>query len=221
MVYRKRTVRKPRKRVATLSRVPRVRRSMNMLPMIKIARTFWFELWQPSAVATSNFWRYYAPSISSLPALSEFTALFDQYKINGVKITLRPKFDNYAGNDNTSVSTTRQSTNVHYIVDPNSNVTPTGVYSSATCNAFLENGRVRSSSGTRTINIYYRPKIAATNQGISDSERTGPRWLSLANSQAVLQNGVHIFMQDSNFANNQTQAFDVFYTYYMQFRGTK
>lgn len=198
----------------------RVPRGMSM-PLISLRRTFWVETWAPSATTTNSFWRYYAPSINALPSLSEFTALFDQYKINGVKLTLCPKFDSYAGNDNTSTSTNRSSSQVHWIVDPMSNVAPSGTYSSATFNTFCENGTVRSATGLRPVNIFWKPRIAATNQAVSDAQRTTPRFLSLANATTVLHNGVHVFIQDSNFSNNQTQQYDVFLTFYMQFKGIK
>lgn len=213
-----RAARAPSGLVNTVSRYLRPRVPVGQ---VSVTRTFWREAWLPTATSTNDFWRYYAPTMAMLPSVAEFAAVFDQYKINGVKITLRPKSDNFAGNDNTVAGTIRALSNVHYLVDKYSNVTPTGIYSSATCNAFLENGKVKSLQGTQPVEIYFKPAIANTNQGISDSERTGPKWLSLANSQGVLQNGVHVFIQDFNFANSQTQAYDVFFTYYMQFRGLR
>lgn len=215
--------RRPRKFTRRVKRKTAVPRPMkySRTSVVSVKRTFWSELWLPNATTTNGFWRYYAPSISAMPSLAEFQAVFDQYKINGVTLTFRPKFDSYAGNDNTSASTNRSSTQVHYIVDKTSNITPTGTYSSTTCNSFLENGGVKSRTGLRPVNIFYTPMIANTQQGVNDASRTKPRWLSLANASGILQNGVHVFMQDSNFANNQTQAFDVFITYYMQFRGLR
>lgn len=215
------TVKRPRSAVGISNTVQRFTRTRVPVGQVNVIRTFWKEVWAPSATTTNDFWRYYSPSLSQLPSVAEFAAVFDQYKINAIKITLRPKFDNYAGNDNTVAATSRSLTQVHTLIDSFSNVTPTGLYNSTTCNTFLENGKVKSLPGTSPVEIYFKPRIAATNQGIADSERTSPKWLSLANAQAVLQNGVHVFMQDVNFANNMTQSFDVFYTYYMQFRGLR
>lgn len=229
MVMKRRSGRSRLRRVRRRTRRALVRgRPMYSLrpamPPLSLKRTFYAEYWPFGVASVDNFWRYYTPAMSVLPNLSEYQALFDQYKINGIKITLRPRWTGYDGSNNTTAGTTNEPLqNVHYIIDPLSQITRTGAYSSTTFNSFCEQGNVRSVTGTKVINIYWKPmhnEDAGT--GITNAKLVGPRWLSLASATSVVQQGVHIFLQDPNFANAAAGwGYDVFFTYYFQVRGMK
>lgn len=227
MVPRRRPF-KPRRRVALARRPYRMLRRVRpkfSLPIISCKRTFYVENWSPSTAATSGFWRYYSPSLSQLPSLSEFQALFDMYKVKAIKITLRPRYDNFAGSDTTDVTlpgtTAQGGTNVHVVIDPDStNTTPGGTYTTTNLNAFLENGNVKSYTGNKPITIYWKPKVG--DSMATGEARVRPKWMGTsATPSGIVHHGVHIFLQDTNFTGTFNQSFDVFYTYYMQFKSLK
>lgn len=221
---RSRLTRRARKRTRRMAARPRVSASLRYaMPTLSLKRTFWYEYWSFGTATVDNFWRYYQPPMAILPNLSEYSALFDQYKINGIKITLRPRWTGFDGADTTSTASNKPLQSVHYIVDPLSQITRAGTYGASTFNTFCENGNVKSVVGVKPINIYWKPmhnEDAGT--GITNARLVGPRYLSFASATNVQQNGVHIFLQDPNFANAATGwGYDVFFTYYFQVRGMK
>ncbi len=212
---------------ARVARVPRMRSSFMRSQALSLKRTFRLEYWQPSTATTNDFWRYYSFTWAQLPSLSEFQALFDTGRISAIKVTFRPRFDNYSGNDTTDTTapgiTNQTGTNVHVIVDPKWVGAPTGTYSNATLNTFLEQGGVRSYKGTSPFSIYFKPTINQTVGAVQGMRRRAPFLLldSSSNATGSPHYGFHIFMQDPNMNGSFGNAYDVFVTYYMQFRGTK
>lgn len=96
----------------------------------------------------------YALTLADIPNYTEFTALFDQYKINFVRFSFIP-FSN-------AVSVAE-----HGTVLPNSTLPVLMRYTdyddaiipSAVENTFMENGKVRRNLWNRTIKIGFQPKI--------------------------------------------------------------
>lgn len=190
-------------------------------------RTFYLEHWQPSTTTVNNFWRYYQFTLSQLPSAADFTNLFDAYKISAIKLTFRPRFDNFAGNDTTDTTipgiTNNNGTMVHVIKDPRSTVVPSGTYTSATLNSYLENGSVQTHQGIKPINIYWTPMVdvaVATGASAFPRSRSLSRYLNTNNTD-VVHYGCHVFMQDANFTGLFGNAYDVFVTYYMKFKNLK
>lgn len=194
-------------------------------PYLQMSRTFWKETWTPSTVATSNFWKYYTFLMADLPSFSDMTNVFDRFKINGIKVTFRPRYDGFAGNDTVDTTlpgvTNQGMCRLHIINDPASNVTPSGVYTSANMNAFLENGSVRSYSGSRPISIYFKPTVNVTTGGVAAGRRVRAGWLQSTAGTSIEHNGFHVYAQDVNFTGVFNQAWDVFVTYYMAFKGLR
>lgn len=191
--------------------------------MCRIKRTFHWQTWTPATTTTGDFWKFLNPRLVDLPSSNELIAVFDQYKIGGVKLTFRPRYTSFDGantTDTTAPGVTNQgNTHVHYIVDQASNTIPSGTYTSANLNTFLENGSVKSRMGTRAFSIYYRPRTnVATGSG---PQKRGGQWNSCTGSSDLAQNGVHVFLQDVNMTGVFGQAFDIFVTFYMAFRGSR
>lgn len=228
MVYRKRSYKRKRpmrsRKRMNISR-PRAVTRYNGASIVRMKRTFYYTNWVPSTTSTTDFWKYFQLTFQDLPNYAELTAMFDTYKINGIKLTLRPRYDGFAGNDTTDVTlpgTTAQGlTTVHVIKDPMSSTTPSGAYTKANLNTFLENGAVKSYTGTRPINIYYKPTITNLVEG-SATNRTSAKWLSTgAVGITVPHYGCHVFLQDNNLTGVFNQGFDVFVTYYFQVKGLR
>lgn len=213
-VTRRRTTRRVRPRRRT------TRRSQNFL---STRRTFYSGNWAPNTATTDGFWKYYTINLGSLPSMTEFTSLFDQYRIKAVKFTLRPKYDSFGGNDTTDTTlpgiTNQAGTMVHVVKDKFSQLAPSGTYTSPTLNMLMEQGYLKTYMGVRPINIYIpRPVVYQT--VASGSRPVTSPWLNTGDT-LVSHRGCHVFMQDPAFNGSFGQSFDVYVTLYMQFKNMK
>lgn len=222
MAKRKRSNRgvSKRKRARTSRNVPR-RRLKLRTAMMSYKRKFFLQNWAPNTTTTAGFWRRYQSQLTDIPNSAELTALFDQYKINAIKLEFLPRFDNFSGNDTTDTAvpgiTNQSGTNVHVSYDTYTTITPGGTYNSANCNTFLEQGRVKTYTGTKPITIFYKPTL------VDNGRYVKPRWLStdFAVPATHVHYGPNVFMQDINFNGSFGQTFDVFLTMYVQVRNMK
>lgn len=184
-------------------------------------RTVWAINWTPSTATTNSFWRYTGVTPINIPNWSEYQALFDQYRINGVKATFRPRYDSFAGNDTTDVTlpniTNQAGCLMHVINDPTSSVTPTGVYGSTVLQSFMEQGNVKTYSGNKAFSIYFKPTIE--DNIVSGTQRRKAPWLQTKDN-SIPHWGFHVFAQDVNLTGNFGQSFDIYYTFYFQCRGS-
>lgn len=227
MVKRKMTSRRPgaakRRRLAPVPRP--MRYAYRPMGNCNIMRTFWKENWTLSTVSTAGFWRYYQFILSDLPSYQELTAVWDRFRINAIKVTFRPRFDNFSGNDTTDTTlpgVTNQAGNMmHVIVDPYSNTVPTGVYNSSNLNTFLEQGGVKTKSGNKPFSVYFKPTINRYVGTTAQASRIRAPYLQTSDSVNQTHNGFHIFAQDVNLTGVTGQSFDVFVTYYMSLSGVK
>lgn len=218
--YRKRNVRRRRTNRRRIARVPRTL-AMPSFTM-KVKRKFWWFNWTLSTASTPGFWRYLSISLSDMPSNAEIVNLFDQYKITGIRYELHPRFDSFAGNDTVDTTqpgiTNQAGVMVHVVNDPRSLLTPSGTYTAANLNTFMEQGRVKTHRGIKPVVIYHKPTI-------SQSQTTGSRqirapWLQTANT-TVVHSGAHVFTQDVNLTGISGQSYDVFVTMYMLCRGSR
>lgn len=212
-----RTARRPRKMARQVARVPA--RRYRPQSLVSVRRTFWLENWTLSSAAVNGFWRYYQFLVTQMPSFTEFQGVFDRYRINGIKVVFRPRYSISDGSnttDTTPPGVTNQATNLmHIIVDPYSNLTPTGTYTSANLNTFLENGKVRTYQGNRPISVYFKPVFDEGSMA-GTGNRKRARWF-LTNGAHPVHTGFHAFQQDVNLTGTTSQSFDVFVTFYMQF----
>jgi len=221
---RKMVARRPRRKYARRAMAARPVRGLRPMGVFNLTRTFWQGTWTPSTTATNDFWRYLTMNMGSLGWATDLGLVFDMYKINALKFTLRPRFDNFAGNDTTDTtlpgSTAQGLTQVHVINDPYSTLGPVGTYTTATLNTFLENGKVRSHQGTRPINIYIRNPTYSETVQASISAKSRARWVNwTGGGQGLVYGGAHVFLNDVALTGNFNQAFDIFVTVYLQCKG--
>lgn len=209
-----------KRRITRRKRMALPRRAL--VPMMAIKRKWWSFNWVPNSAATSNFWKSLDFTLANVPNFAELTALFDFYKMNAFKIELIPRYDSFAGNDNTDTTipgvTNQAGTNAHVCYDTRTPATITGTYTSATLNTFLEQGRVKSFVGNRRIVIYYKPGVARTISGVNVFK--GPTWLSTSNT-AVNHVGPQVFLNDINFNGTFGNSYDIYVTAYIMLKGQK
>lgn len=199
-----------------------VPRRIRGVPATSFKRTFWSTNFSPTTASTAGFWQYFTTSFSSLPDATAYLEIFDQYKINGVKYTFRPRYDGFNG-ENTTDTTLPGVTNqagcyVYTISDPASTLTPTGTYTSATLNTFLEQGNVKMRPGNKTFSVYFKPQIDNTMP--LATARSSPKWLPLT-QRTVVHNGFHCFFADVNLTGVFAQSWDIFITLYFQCKGRR
>lgn len=191
---------------------------------VTVVRTFRSTYWQPATATTGDFWKYWTQSVSAIPNWSEYAALFEQYRVNWMKLTFRPRFNNFSGDNTTDTTlpgvTNQHGTELHVIIDPKSQTTPSGTYTSANLNTFLENGKVRTYRGLRPIHVKvkYPCVLDDINAGTGFSWKKTP-WLSTQFASNIQHRGVHTFAADSNMSGTFGNAFDVFYTISVTFKG--
>lgn len=200
-------------------RMKRVPRQIVRSSVANFKRTLYYSNWSFSTASTSGFYRLFSPSFGDLPNVSEYTALFDQYKVNAIKITFLPKF---GSTDAGTVATPGQDqAYIHYYVDPYSVVGPTGTYGTTSFSAFLEagNNNVKSKKLDKPVSVYFKPKIA--DQGISGQYKfIKCPWLSSSSTTTSFRQ-VFAYITDANFAAQTTVSVDVMMTYYFQCRFPK
>lgn len=220
---RPRVGRKPvqRRKVYAKRRVPRPvpNGGTNIL---KICRTTYLENWTPNTTTTAGFFRYYQFTPNLIGNWQDYFNLFDQYKICALKFTFRPRYDSFAGNDTTDTTlpgiTAQGLTSAHIINDPYSTLSPSGTYTFLNFNAFLEQGKVKSYTGTKPFSVYFKPTINLTTEAGNNMRRRAS-WLNVTNNN--VHNGFYIFLQDVNFTGVFNQSYDVFVTSYVMLRNAR
>jgi len=206
-----------RRRYAVPRRVPRA--IGNRYPMLKLNRTTWAFNWTPNTTTTDGFWKLLTWRMNLTHSLQDFTGLFDQFKLYALKWKFMPRYDNFSGNDTTDTTvpgvTNQGACRMHILVDPFTSVAPTGTYTAATLNTFLENGnRVKTFSGNRPFSVFTRTCVD------SAGERKRAPWLNITETAAV-HYGIHAFAQDVNLTGIFGQSWDVFVTAYMMFKNAR
>jgi hypothetical protein len=188
---------------------------------LSIKRKFYFNSWVWTTTTTSDFWRYQETLASAIPAFSEYTALFDTYRISAVKWTYMPRYDSVEAS--TAGTTGSPTAYAHVVIDPQSTVIPSGTYGSSTLNILMENTKVKTYKASRPFSVYYKPKILMQGFGGGSASvvRSPPNIRTT--DLGVSHRGHHIYIQQNNFSAsaNANIIFDVFCTVYLQLKNLK
>lgn len=219
-----------RRRPMNISRPMR----FSSIPKISVTRTCYLGNFIPDTVSTNGFWQYRtvsltkgflnqnATSLGGLTNLSEYTALFDSYKMNAFKVVLRPRISSINRDQDvpTAGTTIQEIPYCTVIKDSYDNTAPTGTYTAANLNTLLEDGRAKTYRADRPITIFMKPKVIEQYGSGADRYVT-PKFTRLNNSngQDMPHRGFHTFFHMQNFAALGALSYDVWITYYLQFRG--
>lgn len=189
---------------------------------VSFKRTWFSTAWPFGTATTDGFWRKFNCTLAQCPNYLEYVALFDEYKITGVKVTFHPR--------NGMVQAPAQGTglainnNQFYITTSTSKrdygLVPSGTYSSSTYNGMLEElgASARTKPLTKPVSIFYKPTIYSDEGGGVNMKKFP--WIQ-TNIVDVACHGAHAFIHDYNFSNlnAQTMGVDIQYTMYFQCRG--
>lgn len=199
-------------------------RGMRMsIPVTKFKRTFWAANWAFSTASTIGFYRLVAPVFSDLPNVTEYTNLFDVYKVKGVKVTFVPRFGDVNVNaDNTSTPVIYNNQMYLTVATNTTELTiPTGTYGNSAYNDMVQRGDdVKIFKLDKPVSYYFRPNVL--NTASTGSSIMPCPWLSTSN---ITQNllGSLCFVHDANFTalNNFGFSMDILYTYYFECKGAR
>lgn len=190
-----------------------------IVPKLSCKRMTFQTTWQFSTASTTGFWQYYTFTPNSMSNFAEFQNVFDEYKINAVKYTFRPRYDNVSAADNTAGNPQAY---LHTCIDPSSTLVPSGTYSSTTLNTFLENDRIKTRTLNKPVSVYFKPRVTDQVQGGGTSARAiKPSWIKTSESTVVFR-GFHAFIETNALTLTATNvSLDVFITFYVSFRNIK
>lgn len=199
--------------------IARVSRSLR-LPMMNMKKVCYTGSWSWNTTTTDGFWRYFTyTAFNAVQNFSEIAALFDEYKVNAIKVTFRPRYDTIDGQDNAGGIVQAYA---HYVIDPASTTTPTGTYGSTSLNNFLEQANVKTRTLNRPFTVYFRPKAQMELFGGSTASKVIDAGWVKTTQTAVPFGGFHMYIQQNNFTNTSANIIlDMFVTMYMQVKNLK
>lgn len=157
-------------------------------------------------------------SLASVPNYTEFTNLYDNYKITGVAVELRPTFTGGELNNIANSANNVAIPDIRTVVDyDDANVI-------ATENELLQYQNIKWTRGNRIHRRYFKPKPAvpiykdALSFGYSPAY--SPRWYDTAYA-TVPFNALKIWIDPLAGGQPTNVVYRVYTTYYLRFRGTK
>jgi len=166
-----------------------------------------FEATQITAAAGGIFQSVFSPSIGDCPNVTDFTNLFDMYRICGIKIKLVPIYD-------AALSSAINKFSIFSVIDYNDLNTITQAQA-------MEYQNVKRSTSVSGHNRYFKPKIAINQTDVSSTAFTASYkapWISCANT-----NIAHGFLKMVSDTNSGSAVFNwnVYCTLYMQFKNVR
>lgn len=148
--------------------------------------------------------------LASLSGYTEFTALFDQYRIVGVEVQLIP---NVTGSDANPLSTVVLLPNVHTVIDYDDDSTV------GTLTTLMKYPSYRRTRGNQVHKRFLRPaaqiEVYKTAGTMGTSAKWG-QWLDCGDSTIPLF-GMKYYVDATNSAT--TIAYQVYFKYYLEFKG--
>lgn len=209
--YRPRRFRRPIRGRSTrrYSRRPR-RQLTRKRPIHSFKRKVDSTLTIDNASDTQQSWVF---KLSDLPNASEFTDLFDSYRINGVRVELKPRFNSV------DVSNAGMAP-IYTVIDRNDNAYLTSV------DEALQYETCKVHKMTQNIKRYFKPSILSTAYSLNSETTLGlqlwNRWISTSTidgGDTIAYLGLKLFTPSNGLAN--TVVYDVITTYYFQCKAVK
>lgn len=205
-IYRRRTRRPLRRRPRRNLRRMRMTRKRTQSRIHSFKRT---AILTPIGLSDSAVKDCLQFKLSDLDDYSDFTNLFDQYRINAVKISFVPNFSNsaleYAANSAGLHS-------IHTVIDHNDNTDPNDVLE------LMQYDNYRRKRIDRVMTRYFKVNTLADTKpsGLSAEWK---KWISTSSTD-VAYYGLKYWI-DALESSTVTAVFDVFVTYYIQCRSVK
>lgn len=208
MPYRRparRPARRPRKYMRRYKRT-RAARPLARLNVHHFKRTFQStSINNLSAGASAGV---YCPQLTNLPNATEFTTLFDEYRINKVVVKFIP---NFTGSDMNPNATFNSMPNIYSIIDYDDQSTP------ANLDELLQYPSMKLTRGNSIHTRVFTPKVSLDVNGTGGVAAKAKQWLDCAVS-TVPHNGMKYWLDA---AGVSTGSYRVFVTMYFSCRGVR
>lgn len=221
MAFRKRSYRrKKRSSFRTMRR--KMYRKRVRVPPVYVKRTQYTGAWTFGVASTSDFWKYETFTTGAINNFAELANVFDEYKINAIKVTYRPQYDTVASGTTAATMQAQPQAYMHYVIDPASATIPSGTYNLTSLNLLFEQPNVKTKTLNRPFSIYFKPKVLGQvyNTGTSATVERSP-WVRTSDT-SVQYRGYHAYIQQNNFSTaNVGIRLDTYVTVYAQFRNLK
>lgn len=150
--------------------------------------------------------------LADLSNLSGYTSLFDQYRINAVKLMMFPELTSYVSGQSFALP------EMYYAIDLDDSTAPQGV------GELNQRGNCKHRPFNRPISLYFRPRVqqaifisAGT---VANSPMTKNPWIDMASTN-VPHYGFKACLTASNAAHIESQTIRVTVVYYISFRNTR
>lgn len=162
----------------------------------------------------------YQFTLDSLPNYTEFTNLYDLYKINGIKLTFVPSASEYINSTTSGTANQNGFQRFASVLDFDDTSTPVNE------NELLQYSSLKQTPGWATHSRYFKPRVNTVVEGIVGatlaSSSTAPKWISTANPE-VEHLGVKIFVPPPIAGSSVSAAitYTVYATYYVSCRNVK
>lgn len=189
--------------------------------MLRVARTTRLTTWLFTTVNVAGFWRNESFGLNQLANVSEYTNLFDEYRIRAIKYRYVPCYDNISAGEAIGALPVQNAYQAHISIDPAGTTTPSGTYNAAALQSYLDDAQKdRIVRGGKEFSVYYRPKVLEDHNGNFSSKVIPFPWTRT--SQVTQQaRGHNVFIWGSNGASVVGLNFEIYVTVYLEFRGAK
>lgn len=199
-----------RKRLARpMKRIPRGPRQ----PVQTFKRSNYLSGWTTSSTTADIYGTYFA-SLNQIAGVSDFSGLYDQFKIVGLKWQLIPR-GNASDISPTGGTSAAQSVGVFSVIDYDD---------SAPLTSLTQACQYQNMKMTRSHQVhsrYFKPRITPTIEngvGGTASALTTRGWLDVSTGANVPHYGIKYVLQQ---APNVAQTFDLKVDYYLAFKNVK
>lgn len=152
-------------------------------------------------------------ALNNVPANSEFTALYDQYQIKAVKLTLIPRISGNFVTDSTSVA---QMGNIWSVIDYDDGLTP------ASLATLLQYQNLKRTRLGQIHTRYFKPTVTQEVFATGITTAYAPKknvWLDVANP-FVEHYGMKLWL-DAMPAGGVTVTYDATVKYYLAFKNVR
>lgn len=209
MVFRRRAARRPTRRPRKNFR--RYKRTRVARPLARLNVHHFKRTFQPSSInnlsagATAGT---YAPQFTNLPNATEFTALFDEYRINKMVVKFVP---NYTGSDMNPNATFNSLPNIYSIIDYDDASTP------ANLDELLQYPNMRMTRSNQIHTRVFTPKVSLDVNGVAGTAAKAKQWLD-CNQTTIPHYGMKYWIDA---AGVSTGTYRIFITMYFSCRGVR
>lgn len=140
--------------------------------------------------------------LNQVPGYTEFTALFDQFKILAMKIRLSPRANS------SEVGTNQGIVKLFSAIDYDGGTAPTVIAD------LLQYESLKTTKSTQDHVRYFKPRFNSPTI-TAGSNRPGRGWLDCDTAAAVAHHGLKLVLQQLPAG---AQSFDIYVTYYLAFK---